>query len=193
MGEIPTMTIPTRSQCLALMTQIQMPEHIQRHSLTVARVAVALARLLNQNSVCLDLKLLEAGALLHDIAKAQTLSTDGRHEDVGARMLEAWGFTMLSPIVREHVVLEASALAGPITESLVVNYADKRVKHDQVVSLTDRFADLVGRYARTGAHRSWLQEKFELYVSLEAKLFEHLTIAPKDLVWLCRAQTDTMP
>jgi uncharacterized protein len=186
------MTIPTRSQCLTLMTQIQMPEHIQRHSLAVARVAVALARLLNQNGVSLDLKLLEAGALLHDIAKAQTLSTKGRHEDVGARMLEARGLSVLSSIVREHVVLEASALTGPITESLVVNYADKRVRHDQVVSLADRFADLVGRYAKTGAHRSWLQEKFELYVLLEAKLFEHLTIAPKDLARLCRAQTDTM-
>jgi uncharacterized protein len=187
------MTIPTRAQCQTLMTQIQMPEHIQRHSLTVARVALTLARLLNQNSVCLNLKLLEAGALLHDIAKAHALSSNGRHEDVGARMLEAWGFTMLSPIVREHVVLEASALAGPITESLVVNYADKRVKHDEVVSLTDRFADLIGRYAKTAAHRSWLQEKFELYVLLEAKLFEHLTIAPQDLARLCSGQTDTMP
>jgi uncharacterized protein len=187
------MPIPTHSQCLTLMAQIQMPEHIQRHSLAVARVALTLARLLNQNSVSLDLKLLEAGALLHDIAKAQTLSTNGRHEDVGARMLETWGFTMLSPIVREHVVLEASALGGLITESLVVNYADKRVKHDQVVSLTDRFADLIRRYAKTGSHRNWLQERFELYVLLEAKLFEHLTIAPSDLVWLCGAQADTMP
>lgn len=180
-------TIPSRSQCLALMAQIQMPEHIQKHSLTVARVAVWLGRLLNQNSVRLNLRLLEAGALLHDVAKAESLATRERHEDLGARMLESWGYPMLSPIVRDHVILEASALAGPITESLVVNYADKRVKHDEIVSLEDRFSDLIGRYAKTGEHRSWLQAKFELYVMLEARIFEHLTVTPEDLARSCLA------
>lgn len=185
--EIPMATIPTRSQCLALMAEIQMPEHIRKHSLTVAGVAVLLGRLLNQNSVHLDLNLLEAGALLHDIAKAESLATRERHEDLGARMLESWGYPMLSPIVREHVILEAPALAGPITESLVVNYADKRVKHDQIVPLEDRFSDLVNRYAKTDEHRSWLQAKFELYLLLEARIFDHLTITPEDLARLCLA------
>jgi len=184
---LPMMTIPTRSQCLALMAQSRMPEHIRKHSITVARVAVWLGHLLNQNSVRLDLKLLEAGALLHDIAKAESLATRERHEDLGARMLESWGYPLLSPIVREHVILEASALAGPITESLVVNYADKRVKHDQIVPLDDRFSDLIGRYAKTGEHRSWLQAKFELYLLLEAKIFEHLSVTPEDLAGLCPA------
>jgi uncharacterized protein len=188
-----TMTIPTRSRCLALMVQMQMPEHIQKHSIAVARIAVLLGRHLNQNSVRLDLELLEAGALLHDIAKAQTLSTSQRHEDVGARMLESWGYPMLSPIVKDHVKLETSTLAGPITESLVVNYSDKRVKHDQIVTLEDRFSDLVGRYAKTGEHRSWLQAKFELYQLLESKLFEHLTITPKDLAHLCFSQSEPTP
>lgn len=185
-----TMTIPTRSQCLALMEQTQMPEHIRKHSLTVAHVAVFLGGLLNQDGVRLNLGLLEAGALLHDIAKAQTLSTGQRHEDLGASMLESWGYAMLSPIVKEHVVLEYSALLGPITESLVVNYADKRVKHDQIVTLGDRFADLIGRYARTSEHRTWLQAKFDLYLLLESKIFEHLNISPKDLGRLCRSQPE---
>ena len=87
----------------------------------------------------------------------------------------------------QYAVMEASALAGPITESLVVNYADKRVKHDQIVPLEERFSDLIGRYAKTGEHRQWLQSKFELYRRLETKLFEHLTIVPEDLARLCSA------
>jgi len=178
------MFIPTRSQCLVLMNQAKMPGHIQKHSFVVARIAVYLGGLLNQNSVCLNLELLEAGALLHDIAKERTLTTGERHEKVGASMLEDWGYTLLSPIVREHVILDRTVLHGPITESLVVNYADKRVKHDQIVSLRDRFFDLIGRYAKTDEHRAWLLGKFDLYVLLESKIFEHLTINPEDLGYL---------
>lgn len=192
MKALPMTTIPTRSQCLELMAQIQMPEHIRKHSLMVAQVAVLLGRFLNQNSIRLDLKLLEAGALLHDVAKAESLATSQRHEDLGARMLDRWGYPLLSPIVREHVILEAQALTGPITESLVVNYADKRVKHDQIVPLEDRFSDLISRYAKTGEHRKWLQAKFELYLQLEARLFEHLSITPKDLTQLCLASPETV-
>jgi uncharacterized protein len=179
--ESQTMIIPTRLQCLALMEQALMPEHIQKHSFVVAQIALYLGRLLNQNSVRLNLELLEAGALLHDIAKARSLSTGERHEDLGARMLENWGYTLISPIVKEHVILNIAVLQGPITESLVVNYADKRVKHDQVVSLRERFSDLINRYARTTEHRVWLQEKFDLYLQLESMMFEHLTINPDDL------------
>jgi putative nucleotidyltransferase with HDIG domain len=163
------------------MERALMPEHIQQHSFVVAHVALYLGGLLNQNSVRLNLELLEAGALLHDIAKARGLSTGERHEDVGARMLADWGYALLSPIVREHVVLDFAILHGPITESLIVNYADKRVKHDQVVSLSDRFSDLIGRYAKTSEHRAWLREKFDLYLQLEARIFEHLMINPYDL------------
>jgi uncharacterized protein len=175
------MVIPTRSQCLDLIEQVTMPEHIKKHSFVVARIAVYLGRLLNQNSLRLNLELLEAGALLHDIAKARTLSTGERHEDVGARMLEEWGYALLSAIVKEHVALDISVLHGPITESLLVNYSDKRVKHDQVVPLKDRFSDLISRYAKTNEHRTWLQEKSNLYMRLEFKIFEHLTITPDDL------------
>jgi len=184
------MIIPTHSQCLDLIEQVRMPEHIKKHSFVVARIAVYLGRLLNHNTLRLNLELLEAGALLHDIAKAWTLSTGERHEDVGSRMLEDWGYAPLSSIVKEHVVLDVSALDGPITESLLVNYSDKRVKHDRVVSLKDRFCDLISRYARTKEHRAWLQEKSNLYMLLESKIFEHLTITPDDLSRLHLSQAE---
>ena len=175
------MNIPSRGQCLDLIEQVRMPEHIKKHSFVVARIALYLGSLLNQNSHRLNLGLLEAGALLHDIAKAPTLITGERHEDVGARMLEDWGYPLISNIVKEHVVLDVSVLNGPITESLLVNYSDKRVKHDQVVSLEDRFSDLTSRYAKTKEHRGWLSLKANLYIRLESKIFEHLAIAPSDL------------
>lgn len=174
------MIIPTKSECVNLMRRAGMPAHIQKHCLMVAEITMYLGRLLNQNSLRLNLGLLEAGALLHDIAKAQSLFTGERHDELGARMLEELGYPLLAPIVREHVCLESSHLAGPVTESLVVNYADKRVKHDRVVTLEDRFQDLIVRYAKTVEHRTILRERLALYSTLEERIFDHLSVSPTE-------------
>ncbi len=149
------MSIPTRRECLFLMEQIQMPGHIRKHSLMVAEIALYLSRLLNRNSTRLNLELVEAAALLHDIAKARSLHTG------------------------------ENRLRGPVTESLVVNYADKRVKHDQVVTIEDRFHDLVERYGRTQDHRKWILQKLDVYRALEGKIFDHLAISPSGVELMC--------
>jgi len=175
------MPIPTRSQCLNLMEQIGMPVHIQRHSLLVAKVAFCLGSLLNETALALNLELIEAGALLHDIAKERSIRTGERHDDLGARMVLELGYHRLAPIIKDHVHLDRSQLEAPITESLLVNYSDKRVKHDRVVSLHDRFQDLIVRYAKTRDHRSRLLEKLDLFLEVEIRIFEKLTIGPADL------------
>ena len=74
--------------------------------------------------------------------------------------------------------MDAIRLYGPITESLIVNYADKRVKHDQIVTIQERFEDLIDRYAKTEQHRVRLREKLGEYLVLERRIFEHLAISP---------------
>lgn len=177
-GRERSMIIPTRNECLALMERVDMPPHIRRHSLLVTEIALYLGRLLNKNSVRLDLHILEAGALLHDIGKMHSIATGERHEEVGAMMLRQWGYLPVAPIVQEHVSLDFQRLNGPITESLVVNYSDKRVRHDEIVTVQDRFEDLVNRYAKTEKQEVFLQEKLGEYLVLERKIFEHLTITP---------------
>jgi putative nucleotidyltransferase with HDIG domain len=177
-GYASSMVIPVRTQCLALMERVEMPPHIRRHSMMVAEIALYLGRLLNKNSVRLDLDLLEAGALLHDIGKMRSIATGERHDTLGAKMLDQWGYQQLTPIVQEHASMDVARLHGPITESLVVNYADKRVKHDQIVTIQERFEDLIVRYGKTEQHRIRLREKLDEYLMLEGRLFEHLTISP---------------
>ncbi|MCE5244776.1 MAG: HD domain-containing protein [Syntrophobacteraceae bacterium] len=162
------------------MDQVLMPPHIRRHSMMVAEIALYLARLLNQNSIRLNLQLVEAGALLHDIAKPRSLETGEHHNVLGASMLEAWGYPLLAPIVRDHVTMDDARLNNPITESVLVNYADKRVKHDQVVTIQERFADLVERYGKDREHRKYLMGKINQYAELERRIFEHLAIGPTE-------------
>jgi len=61
--------IPTREQCFELIRRYQMLPHIVQHSELVTEVALLIARKLNSCGQQLDLALVEAGALLHDITK----------------------------------------------------------------------------------------------------------------------------
>ena len=94
--------------------------------------------------------MLEAGALLHDIAKTATLHNGGEHARLGAEWLIDLGYPAVAEIVREHVWLSRNpAEPWPLREVEIVNYADKRVLHDLVVTLAQRFDDLRSRYGRT--------------------------------------------
>jgi len=163
---------------MGLLRQFDMPQHIRRHSLIVAEVALLLAVQLNRNSSRLDLRLIEAAALLHDIGKVTSLKTGEDHAVLGAQMLEGVVAPAVARIVMEHISLDSSQVAGPVTESLIVNYSDKRVKHDQVVSLEDRYHDLIERYAKAPPQVQFLRHKLDLCSALERTIFSHLTIAP---------------
>ncbi len=169
----------SRKQCLEYLNKIDMPRHIRRHSMLVAKVALFLGELLNRNGSNLDLGLIQTGALLHDVGKEPTLATGQDHAEVGAEMLAGMVSPSVARIVREHILLDSTQIVGPITESILVNYSDKRVMHEQVVSVQARYHDLIARYAKTPLHRERLLEKLKLYLALEEKIFSPLAIEPQ--------------
>jgi putative nucleotidyltransferase with HDIG domain len=172
------MFIPSRDECIELQRQFDMPGNIRRHSLLVAEVALFIASGLNADGSRLDMQVIEAGALLHDIGKAYGLNSGENHAAIGAGMLEGVVAPAVAQIVAEHITLDSSQVAGPITESLVVNYSDKRVKHDLVVSVEERYKDLIERYAKEPEHVRLLLEKLDLYITLERTIFSRLPIMP---------------
>ncbi|MGC8493301.1 MAG: HD domain-containing protein [Syntrophobacteraceae bacterium] len=174
------MLLPSRDECFELLEQHAMPVHIRRHSQMVARVALFIAAGLNRNSCRLDVGMVEAAALLHDIGKMTGLETGENHAELGARMLAGIVAPPIAAIVREHIYLDSSQTEGPLTESLIVNYADKRVKHDRVVSVRERYEDLIERYAKSASQAVMLRGKLDLYLALERTIFSHLPIAPHD-------------
>jgi len=172
------MLIPSRTECMKLQRQFDMPENIRMHSILVAEVALFLAARLNLNSCRLDMRLIEAGALLHDVGKVCGLESGEDHAAIGAKLLEGIVVPVVWQIVGEHISLDSWQVAGPVTESLVVNYSDKRVRHDRVVSIEDRYQDLIERYAREPQQVQFLLEKLDLYIALERTIFSHLPIMP---------------
>jgi len=125
----------------------------------------------------------EVGALLHDLGKAPCLGTPNNHAEWGAVILEELGYPHVAQVVREHVYFDPNLLdPRPLREAEVVNYADKRVLHTQVVTLANRFADLMVRYGRTPEARARITAMEINSRALEAKLFAPLTLSPLDLL-----------
>ena len=117
------MLVPNRNECFTIMEQEFMPLHIRRHSQMVAGVALYLCHHLNNLGTRLNPELIESAGLLHDIAKMRCLETGGNHAKVGAEFLLKNGYPLLAPIVAEHIYLDSAQLEGPLTESLIINYA----------------------------------------------------------------------
>jgi hypothetical protein len=63
----------------------------------------------------------------------------------------------------------------------VVHYADKRVLHDSVVSLPERFKDLVARYGKMPDARGRLQILEDQSYHIEEKIFARINLTPEDI------------
>jgi len=156
--------------------------NIREHSFRVMQVSELLGRALAAAGFELHLPLISTGALLHDIGKTACLGTTNNHAHLGADILSGLGYPELAQVVREHVRLEEMADPRPLREAEVVNYADKRVLHDRVVSLADRFADLQVRYGRTPEAQARIAAMEIKTRTLEEKLFAPLSLSPLDLL-----------
>jgi hypothetical protein len=91
------------------------------------------------------------------------------------------GYERVSEVVAGHIQVSKEMDPSVVSEEEVVNYADKRVRHDRIVSLEERFNDLKDRYGRnlkvSGEWGKLEQATFEI----EAKIFSILEINPNDL------------
>jgi len=184
--------IPDVDRCLELMETFSMWENIRCHSFMVARVADLLQRQLNtvgRAATVPPRKLVIAGALLHDIAKSKCLDEGCRHADVGAVICEELGYTDIARIVSNHVVLSDFGpdryQRGEFNAVELVFYADKRVKHDQVVSLDERLDYILEKYANNSQrNEALIIQNFAACRILEEHIFACLDFSPYDITTL---------
>ena len=173
--------IPTVETCLQLMDEHRMLANIREHSRVVARVAELITTELRQRGEALDLDLVTAGALLHDIAKTHCLDSRCDHAKVGSAICRDLGFPETAEIVAEHVVLKGG-VPELCTEKEVVYYADKRVLHDEIVPLEARLEYILHRYdngdEELGAR---IRRNFSQAHAVEERLFAELDFSPEEL------------
>lgn len=133
--------IPAPGEAEALLELFGAGERGLAHGRGVARAACALARALNMRGYALDLALIEAAALLHDIAKGAA-----GHEQVGASLLEGLGFGRVAWAMAAHRDI-APESAPEITERELVYLADKLVRGSARVSIQARFQEKLDAFA----------------------------------------------
>jgi uncharacterized protein len=180
--------IPTRDDCFRLMGQYGMLSHIVDHSIEVAKIALFLSVELNKRGQKIDLHLVEAAALLHDLTKTEGLKTKEDHAQTGSEVLKGMGFERVGEVVAEHIQLLNKKDPSSVSEEEVVNYADKRVQHDRIVSLEERFIDLKERYGKNPRAFEQLEQLKRDTFEIENKIFSILKVAPEDLRDLYREE-----
>ena len=174
--------IPTERECLALMDQYQMLDNIREHSMVVAEIVRVICLGLVTSGVQISLEKAVAGALLHDIAKTQSLQTGGDHAALGKEICLQHRFNEIADIVEEHIWLKDYSLDGAYSEKEIVYYADKRVLHTSVVSLDERMYDIINRYGRNDSRLTQLvRMNFSICRVIERKLFAGLDFSPEQL------------
>jgi len=170
--------IPAKEECLRLMEQYGMLENIIYHSLEVAKVGLFLSLELNKKGQRIDLGLVEAASLLHDLTKTECLKTKEDHAQTGSQLLRRMGFERVGEVVAQHIRLAKEGDPSAVSEEEIVNYADKRVMHDRIVPLEERFNDLMERYGKHPSARDYLERLQKEIYAIENKIFIILQINP---------------
>ncbi len=176
------MNIPDRCTCEKMILDNGMPEHIRDHSNQVCRVALLLTAHLAAAGIHLNMELVRAAALLHDITKARSFNTREKHAETGEDLLAGLGYPEVGYVIGRHVVLDhyPQEAVHP-NEAEIVNYADKRVLHNKIVSLSKRMAYIVERYGDTCGKREQLILLQTVSKGLEKRIFGFLSIAPHEV------------
>ena len=168
--------IPNEEECLAIMVRCGMFPNIVEHSVQVKNVAEAIAQNL-KDDVIVNKPLIIAGALLHDIAKTKSIVEHLlRHDIMGADMLREMGFSEIADICAAHVIMNDFMPEGSLEEREIVHYADKRVKHNLVVSLEERIEDLIDRYGINDEKRKFIQKEKDFIDGLEKKILRFMKV-----------------
>lgn len=176
------MNIPSKKECFKLIHQMEMLDHIAAHSIQVCRVALFLTDHLILVNASLNRNLVFAAALLHDITKTRSFQTGENHAQTGGQLLCDLNYPEVGDIIAQHVNLKNYNHFDRFPhEAEIVNYADKRVLHDRIVSFPQRMAYILERYGKVAKHRNKIQILWDKSIELEKKIFSGLPFSPDDL------------
>ena len=164
--------LPTPGECEAILATRPTSDALHRHGRAVTAVARTLANKLSARGLALDLNLILAASLLHDIAKGEP-----GHAEVGAALVEHLGYPAVAAVIRQHMALSFDGAS--INEAAIVFLADKLVQDNRRVSLEQRYAPSFARFAKQPEALQGAQRRYATARAVQA-LIERKTRAPVD-------------
>ncbi len=175
------------------------PLHVVEHCRKVAYVADKIAAEYEKKGIKIDGKGINLACLLHDLARIidfnagesyaeaqkelKELYPKMDHSTAAYRILSDAGEDKIAKMIKKHafegIFIDENK---PFTlEEKIVTYADKRVLHDKIVSLKERFEDGKKRYNPDNLNEEKEKKIYEAYFALEKELFDGLSIKPEDI------------
>ena len=132
--------IPSPSHCYTLWEKYQLPEKKRVHSQIIADTASIIGKKLIKQGISLNLGLLIAACLLHDIDKAVPKKEGERHPESSVRILTSENLPEVAQVVRTHSL---HCILNPQTkpttwEQKVLYLVDKMVKYE-LIGVEERF------------------------------------------------------
>jgi molybdenum cofactor cytidylyltransferase len=170
--------VPTREDCYRILEEHRVAEQVLNHGKTVAQVAKKIALLLNAQGLELNIDMIEAGALLHDLAK-------GRHDHANEakEILQNMGYHQLGEIVGTHMDITIIDTDQP-DEAEIIYLADKLVKGEQLVSIDQRFSFSLIKYAKDLEIFSQVKRRRQDAFTIKAKVEKILGLPLESVISL---------
>ena len=163
--------VPTEARCLFLLNRHGVSDQVISHSRKVTAVARKIATLLMQKGVPLDLNVITAAGLLHDLAKGKP-----RHAEEGMRIITAWGYPKVAAAVGSHIDIHWPDERPP-EEGEILYLADKLVDGVCDVSLEERFLGSRERYLGDPGITAAIQRRFACASLIKSRI-ESILEAP---------------
>lgn len=174
--------IPSDEQCFELWDYYQMLPNIRIHSMIVANIATYIGKLAQRQGCEINLQVIRAAGLLHDLAKTYTVNFGGNHSQIGATwVMDYTKNPAIAQGVIHHVYWPGEIDIEAHFLPLSIIYADKRVKHDKIVSLRERNNDILKRYGnnpnivkriqRSFEQVQYIEQKFKIYLKVDLNAY----------------------
>ncbi|HZK01618.1 MAG TPA: HD domain-containing protein [Anaerovoracaceae bacterium] len=157
--------IPSKKTCMELLNSYGTPPHVIRHCIAVSRTALRIAEALNEKGGNLNLSLLEAACLLHDIARVEE-----NHGVKGAIVLEKCGYRQVAKLVKSHMFYATDPNKEIITEQDLLCLADRMVKEDKYVGLDVRMRFVLDKLTSLGVSTDRVRHRMAETQSLRDRI-----------------------
>lgn len=136
---------PDREECMKYLEEYRTPPHVVKHCIAVTDVAVKIARALNKHGYNLNLELIVAAGLMHDI-----LRLEDRHWEAGSKLVKSLGYEEEADIILDHMTYSQFNNIKNLNEKDLVCLADRIVKEDKYVGLTARMEYIIKKVEKKG-------------------------------------------
>jgi HD superfamily phosphodiesterase len=157
----------------------EVPAHIIDHMKKVAAISLFLMdNIKEKRGTELNIKTTIKAALLHDILKL----VSANHEEDAADIFEDEAVSSIIFKHRFNSLIDPVPSKRPVTlEEKIVYYADKRVKHDEIVSIKERIADGRRRYLHLGYSIDEEKQVVVVLKEIEKEICELAEITPETI------------